>query len=65
MTPKQLRAAIDTLTGGNATEMARVLGITRRAMARRLDGAEMSPEAVKLLRLMLAGRVKLQDVRDA
>lgn len=65
MTPKQFAAAIDRLTGGNQCEMARVLGVTDRAVRRRLAGAEIPAGDVKLLRLMLAGRLGVDDVREA
>jgi DNA-binding transcriptional regulator Cro len=65
MTPKQLRTAIDRLTDGNQSELARLLGITDRAVRRRLaGGAAPEPEA-KLIRLMLAGRLTVDEVRRA
>lgn len=65
MTPTQLRAAIAKLCDGNQSEMARVLGITDRAIRRRLAGAEIPASDAKLLRLMLTGRLSIDDVREA
>ena len=65
MTPTDFRRTLDSL-GLSQTGASRVLGVSDRHVRRWIAGDTNVPEPVaKLLRLMAAGRLSADDVRDA
>ena len=65
MTPTELRAILDSL-GLTQTGAAPILGVSPRAIRAWASGFRNIPEPLaKLLRLMAAGVVSADQVRDA
>jgi DNA-binding transcriptional regulator YiaG len=65
MTPTEFRRIMDSL-GLTQTGVSSVFGISDRAIRAWLTGERGIPEPLaKLLRLVVAGKVSVDDVRDA
>ena len=70
MTATELRYVLESL-GLTQAEAARILGIDRRTIRRYLagpsepSGRAIPPSTAKLLRLALAGKIRLADIASA
>jgi DNA-binding transcriptional regulator YiaG len=65
MTPAQFNRGLEVL-GLSQAGFARIVGVTDRQCRRWISGENpLPPTAVKLVRLMLAGKVTAEDVERA
>ena len=65
MTPTEFKRIMDSL-GLTQTGASRVFGVSDRAIRSWLTGERSIPEPLaKLLRLVVTGKVSVDDVRDA
>ena len=64
MTPLQLERALDRL-GLSQVGAAAILGVSDRAVRRYIAGTPIPEPFAKLLRLALAGKITVDDIKKA